>query len=739
MSTARFGVVVVVFLTTVIAVACNGDGSLQADVADAGAEEASASPYGLDRRPSNTTCVAPPRPPPAGPVTFQRVYDAVPGLTNNVIMMVQRPADPSRWFAAIRQGTVVSFSSSGTGAASLVADLGSLAGVAVNADGEGGLLAFVFHPKFALNGQAYVSWTSQSGDSNIGRLVSVDGGQSFTQYASLVTFPRGSQHCGGGLAFGKDGFLYASFGDAGGSFRGQDASLPYYAKIIRIDVDTPPPPGETFVVPGDNPFKNGGGHPATFAYGFRNPFRFSFDRESGDLWIADVGDNRWEEIDVVRAGGNYGWPCREGAHDHTPSAVNPAQCPSMLGLAEPVAEIEHVPAGARRAITGGVVYRGLAIPSLVGTYVFGDSSTTELSSLSFDPVSSAPIIRTLNASGGVSGGWVHFAEDVDGEVYAVGLDGPIYKLVPAAPATASAFPDRLSRTGCVEPGNPKRPAAGLVPYRVNAELWSDGARKERWIALPDGKSITIGEGGDFLLPVGAVAMKTFSLGPTLVETRLLVRHDDGEWAGYSFEWDDAQTDALLLPSNKVKRVAGQDWYFPSRIDCLGCHTASAGRTLGLELSQLNGTYLYESTGRTANQLTTLEHVGLLGILGAGAASLPVLPQPFGGGDVEARARAYLHANCAHCHRPLNSLRADIDLRFSTPLSDTRTCNAASRVGDLGIADSAILSPGSPARSVLAARLRTLGVNRMPPVASRVVDAAGTALVEQWITSLPSCP
>ena len=167
------------------------------------------------------------------------------------------------------------------------------------------------------------------------------------------------------------------------------------------------------------------------------------------------------------------------------------------------------------------------------------------------------------------------------------------------------------------------------------------------MALPEGKAITVGASGDFDFPIGSVLVKSFSLQGKRIETRLFIRHEDGDWAGYSYEWNDAQTDAVLLPSGKTKPIGDRTWTFPSRSDCKRCHTAAAGHTLGPELGQLNGDLVYGSTNRVANQLATLEHIQMLAApLGKPMADLVAYPKPFGDAPVDARARAYLHANCA---------------------------------------------------------------------------------------------
>ena len=700
--------------------------------------------FGLDARPPNPTCKAPARPPSTAPVSFQRVYQNVQLAAP--MMMAQIPGDGSRWFVALRDGRIVSFSSTApANTPTEVANVATLSGMPVQGQSEGGLLGLAFHPSFAQNGKLYVTWVTTGGGTNfrslVGVLTSTNNGTSFTSYETILgpfDQPAGN-HNGGGIAFGKDGFLYLSFGDGGGggdSFLKGQKKDEFFSKILRIDVDNPAG-AQKYGIPDGNPFKGGGGEPATFAYGFRNPFRFSVDRETGEVWAADVGQNKWEEVDQVKLGGNYGWPCYEGTHEYDLSAQ---RCPDPTGLLDPVVEHEHVPNNSR-SITGGVVYRGKAIPGFVGSYVYGDYEKLEHWALSFDPTTGEPKTQLLNEQG-PNANWVHFAEDQDGEVYAVALNqGSIHKLVPAqGGGGASTFPDRLSKTGCVDPADPKRPASGLVPFGINAPLWSDGAAKERWLALPDGATITVKDDGDFDFPSGTVLVKTFLLGGKRIETRLFVRHDDGVWAGYTYEWLDDESDAVLLPSSKTKKIGAQDWYYPSRSDCVRCHSEAAGRSLGPELGQLNGDLVYPSTNRISNQLKTLEHIGMFSApLGKPVEQIVAFPDPLGTGPLEARARAYMHSNCASCHRPQGPAGGDLDLRFATTLGATKACGIDPQRGDLGVAGAKLLAPGDPAKSMLAVRTRASGANRMPPLASSVVDEQGAKVLEDWIRSITACP
>ena len=722
--------------------------------------------FGLDSRPPNATCKPPARPPNASPLAFQQVYQNLSLGTPMVLDHI--PGDGSKWFGAQRGGTIVSFPSASPMPADVkqVADVGALAGIGVETNGEGGLLGMAFHPKFAANGRLYVSFTGNDTASctappaasnygactmrsHVGYLTSTDGGATFTKYDEVLVFDQTSatNHKGGCARFGNDGYLYLSFGDGGqgddpftwdGVVHNGQSTKPFFSKVLRIDVDNPAN-GKPYGIPAGNPFAAGGGAPEVFAYGFRNPFRFSFDRATGDLWLGDVGQNHYEEIDFVKAGGNYGWSCREGFHDYF--ATNPQQCPNgTAGLTDPVLEQEHIPQNSR-AIIGGLVYRGKAIPSFVGGYVWGDEVQTKLYSMTIDPATLKPVFGEI--PGAPTANWVELAEDVDGEIYAVALNNQIWKMIPGANGEVGpdTFPDKLSKTGCVDPANPKNPASGLVPYTVNAPLWSDGAEKRRWMALPDGATITVQSDGDFDFPIGTVMMKEFSLGGKRIETRLLMRHDDGGWAGYTYEWLDDESDAVLLPSSKAKTVGSQQWYYPSRSDCTRCHSDAADHTLGPELGQLNGDFVYPSTNRVSNQLHTLEHIGMFGApLGKPVDQIVAYPDPYGSAPADQRARAYVHSNCSMCHRPNGNGGGDLDLRFATAFADMKICNVDPQRGDLGIAGAKLLVPSAPEKSIVSVRPHALpGANRMPPLASSLVDDKGVSAIDDWIRGVTACP
>ena len=339
-----------------------------------------------------------------------------------------------------------------------------------------------------------------------------------------------------------------------------------------------------------------------------------------------------------------------------------------------------------------------------------------------------------------------FGEATDGELYALSyFGGTIHRLdFSTGSSGGPVAPALLSETGCVDPANPSQPAAGLVSYSINAGFWADGALKERFVALPNGTRFDSAADGDWIAPSRSVFLKTFRLDSRLIETRLLMRQVDGDWAGYSYEWNDAQTNANLVASGgKTKVIQGtpQTWTFPGRGQCLQCHVGSAGFSLGLETAQMNRSHTYPQTGRAANQLVTLSApaIAMLAPVVTNPATQAVLPDPFGGGSVTARARSYLHTNCAFCHRPGTPIPVNMDFRYDTTLANMQACNATPQSGSLGVPNARIIAPGDPDRSILAVRMNTREpAVQMPPLASHVVDATGVELIRQWIGGLANC-
>jgi len=288
---------------------------------------------------------------------------------------------------------------------------------------ERGLLGIAFHPDFENNGYLYVNYTDLNGDTVISRF-DAPGGQQAADPASEQILLQVDQpyanHNGGGLAFGPDGYLYLGLGDGGSAGDPQENGQSVetlLGKLLRIDVDG----SESYAIPADNPFASGGGQGEIWAYGLRNPWRFSFDRATHDLYIGDVGQGEWEEIDFLPAGSpggtNFGWDLREGAHTFGGAA------PGTAGLTEPVWEYNH---SQGCSVTGGVVYRGQALPAWQGIYLFGDYCSGNIWGL-------ANIGGTWQSDLFFQSGFMitSFGEDEAGEVYLADHSGQVYRLEPA--------------------------------------------------------------------------------------------------------------------------------------------------------------------------------------------------------------------------------------------------------------------------------------------------------------------
>ena len=283
--------------------------------------------------------------------------------------------------------------------------------------GERGLLGLAFHPRYSSNGRFFVNYTrGQDGATVIAEYRKSSNPDKADPHASiLLVIPQPySNHNGGMIAFGPDSLLYIGMGDGGSGgdpenrAQNRDELL---GKFLRIDVDGPPP----FRIPPDNPFVGQPGKPEIFALGLRNPWRFSFDRKTGELWAGDVGQDSWEEINVIEKGKNYGWRLLEGTHCFKPATG----CRLVPNVADPLTEYSHE--HGRCAVTGGYVYRGTRLPALQGTYLFGDFCSGEIWGYR-----NGETRLLLESDLRISS----FGEDREGELYVVGYQGLIMKIVP---------------------------------------------------------------------------------------------------------------------------------------------------------------------------------------------------------------------------------------------------------------------------------------------------------------------
>ena len=644
--------------------------------------------------------------------------------------MVLEPDLERYWFVAEQDGDVWRFDNDrGSQDQSRVLRLASR----VETGFELGLLGIALHPNFQENGFLYAHFSEREYGQLKGRVSRFtwdDSAGEFDADSELVVMdvnqPYGN-HNGGTITFGPDGYLYWALGDGGSAGdplgHGQNTDT-VLGSIVRIDVDG----GIPYAIPPDNPFASGGGAPEIFAWGLRNPYSMHVDPVTGDIWTGDVGQNAWEEMDRIELGGNYGWKIKEGTHCY---AVTPCDDPSLI---DPIIEYPNPSGGA--SVVGGPVYRGASIPSLQGTVLYSDFYTGELWGITWDPVT-AEAESTLFAveSGRYFSG---FAQDGDGEVYVMSYyDGQLFSVTPGSGTPVSTIPANLIETGCVDLDDPSQPAEGLVPYGVSAQLWSDGAEKQRWMAVPDGEVVTVDAEHQLQFPVGTVLVKSFSRDGQRLETRLMVHHDEDGWAGYSYAWSPDGTTATYSPGGSAIPVPSGHWQVPSTAQCMQCHTQASGQTLGLELGQLTEPVEY-GPGRIADQLTTLMHIGLLeDVTDVDFEPLPAVDDA--GASLEARARAVLHTNCSNCHREGGTGRSEMDLRFMTPLSEMGACDVAPESGDLGTADARLIAPGDPDRSMIAVRMGVRGLGQMPPLATQAVDTEGLAVVRDWIASMEDCP
>lgn len=695
---------------------------------------------GLDQRPSNTTCVAWARSTAQDSISLSRFtslsFDAP-------VALLQAPRDDQHWYVVEQGGTVRRFDTTAPNASSEVINLSSR----VRSGGEMGLLGMAFHPAFPTDNRVYLSYTTGSPlVSRVSSFRSNDSGATIDPSSEVVLLtvdqPE-TNHNGGNIAFGPDGNLYVGFGDGGGGGdahgnpgNGQELTT-LLGKMLRINVNAV----GSYAIPPSNPFsqnaqcpaagRNTGECPEIFAWGFRNPWRWSFDRLTGSLLVADVGQNAWEEVDQVTLGGNYGWRCREGAHDYSSASTN--GCGSAK-LIDPVAEYGH---DLGNSITGGYVYRGTQSTALQGKFLFGDFGSGRIWAW-IPEAASTPRQPTLLLQSGLS--ISAFGQGNDGELYVVDYGGGLHHINFQRATTGGTIPTTLSATGCVNPNDPSKPASGLIPYTVNAAFWSDGADKERWLAIPDGQQVDVREDGDWALPNGSVLMKSFRLADRLIETRLLLHHPDGSWSGATYEWNAAQSDASLISGGAIRDLGnGQSWEFPSESQCLECHTNVSGRALGLNTAQLNRAYTYPQTQRTANQLDTLSAIAVLNPP-LNPSVEPALADPHDTtASLEARARAYLDSNCSQCHQPSGPTPSAMDLRATTSLAAMNVCDEPPQSGDAGLGvDARLIKPGDADRSIVIERMNRRDGLAMPPLGSLRVDADGVSLMRDWVASLSSC-
>ncbi len=626
-------------------------------------------------------------------------------------------------------------------------------------DIDGLAVGLAFHPDYEHNGYLFIGLNGpEKGPKKTSQVVryTVDRQAPHRidpQSKQLIIEWPSDGHNGDDLAFGNDGFLYVSSGDgtsdSDGNLTGQTLD-DLLGAVLRIDVDHPDP-GRNYGVPKDNPFVDRpGARPELWAYGLRNPWRLSYDKESGQLWVGNNGQDLWEQVYLIRKGANYGWSLTEGSHIF--------QAQRKAGpdpISPPTAEHHHNEA---RSLTGGRVARGARLPELVGAYIYGDWSTGRIWGIKHDGTKTLWLRELADTPFNITG----FGTDHAGELYVIDQLSGFHRLEATTDAdrVSTPFPTRLSETGLFASASPMKPHPAAIPYDVAAPQWADGASIERFVAIPGLERIEqkpqLNAGGSWTLPNGSVLVQTLGLNvagarkkpaKTRVETRLLTRQQ-GEWVGYSYRWNPEQSDAALVRAagdSETFEVADPDepggrreqlWRFPARTECMVCHARAFGFFLGFTPLQLDRDRDYEGT--VADQLRTLEHIGVFqGDLPRRRDDRPRLVNPYETkGSLETRVKSYLHVNCSICHIQAGGGNSRMELGFTTALGKMRLIDETPVHDRFNLDDARLVAPGSPERSVLYQRITRRGAGQMPPLVSTEIDREAAELIAAWIRGLP---
>ena len=728
----------------------------------------------LTRVPNTTLTNVPPQP----PVFGYTVNNAFPGLSiTQPVCLAAPPGETNRLFILNKLGFMVAITNLAAPTKTFTLS------VPVMSDSESGLIGLTFHPGFATNGYFYIFSSRSNGVNNrvqcISRfqMTSTNNNIALTnsEQVLIAQIDRAGNHNGGDLHFGPDGYLYASVGDEGaqynGDFNAQSITNFFFSAILRIDVDkrpgnllpNPSPYNSTnYFIPADNPFigvTNFNGHTfaATnvrtefFSVGYRNPWRFNFDPVTDIIYVGDVGQDLFEEIDIITNGANCGWPFYEGLHVAT--NLYPTQ-PGIYftnvppNLVFPIQEYPHSGTSTLigNSVIGGIVYRGNRLSQLYGDYVFTDNGSGNVWMLRYNVTNTVPYQQIAVASGPSS----LYADPRNGDVLIAQINSSsIGRLDYNSTSNGAPLPPTLSDTGVFSNVSNLTVNAGIVPYDINVPFWSDNAIKTRWFSLPNTNlAFGFNADGNWSFPTGTVWIKHFELELTngvassrqRLETRLLVKNDNGIY-GVTYRWGSSLTNATLVPEEGLDEsfvihdgltTHTQVWHYPSRNECSLCHTPAAGFALGFNTAQLNKSFDY-GTGPT-NQLATLANAHYFSNAIPNIQTLRALA-PATNTDVslEYRVRSYLAANCAQCHQPGGTPEAQWDARITTATADAGLVNGT-LVNNLGNGSAHVLTPGSVANSVMLTRLANLDALHMPPLDTTVVNTQAVALISAWVTN-----
>jgi glucose/arabinose dehydrogenase len=660
---------------------------------------------------------------------------------------------------------------------------------------DNGLLAMAFHPNYnqngffflyyaiQVNGQLYQRVARFKATGTAGNYNTATSANPATETPLLTMHDRAGNHNGCDMDFGPDGYLYISLGDEGYGTDERDQARyinkGFWGHVLRLDVDNNPanlPPNPhtqpsaefpsaihagTYRVPADNPFIGGTswhGEPVqpnkvrteAFATGFRSPFRFTIDQPTGRIFLGDVGEATYEEVNEVVKGGDYGWSWREGMHDFEGEPEPTEPPPGYENFRkDPIFEYDHTDDGVGNdaVITGttvcsGLVYRGNQFPELQGKLLIAEifrgggiiAALTETSPgvWSGERVALQPEV-------------VDFGIDPrNGEPLLCSMQGTIYKLSRTG-TTGTPPPATLSATGAFADLTTLAPNDGIVPYAPNVDFWSDHAKKSRWFSIKNTTdTMTWSATGHWTFPVGMVWIKHFDFETTRgnpatrrkLETRFLVKTATGIY-GLSYRWRADQTDADLVEENGFTEVIpssspAQTWRYPSRGECMSCHTKVAGHALSFNTPQMNREHDYG--GDALNQIMALSGAGYFSDPATDVASQPAFARADDLTEsLEWRVRSYLAANCVQCHQPGGAARGLWDARHTTPLDSANLINGL-LMHSGGDSANRFMVPNDPGHSMVLKRQQGNGVPRMPPLATSERDLAAEKLITKWIYS-----
>lgn len=675
-----------------------------------------------------------------------RLVRAFPALSfSGPVFVTAPPDDTNRLFVLEQSGTIRVFENrDDVTSSSLFLDIRSLVEDGRN---EQGLLGLAFDPDFATNRRFYVNFTASSGcapdngEPGCTKIVRFEASTGDPDSADPDTeelvfeFPQpNNNHNGGMLAFGPDGFLYIGVGDGGGSYDPDDAAQDLTSNlgsILRLDVRDSAPS----LFPDSNPFVDvPGAAGAIFHYGLRNPWRFSFDRVKGDLWIGDVGQNEWEEIDFLPVGTpggvNFGWDLCEGTED-----AGSKDC-SSISSTPPVIQYPH-PNSSGASVTGGYVYRGDQFAELQGVYIYADYISRVISA--WDLNSGESPIEIGSSSQGIAS----FGEDQNGEILAVApWPGYLYRFErrdQSSGGVSGAFPTLLSETGIFSDVEELEVEPGVIPYEVTASLWSDGALKRRWVALPGSEQISFHAQEAWGFPIGTATIKHFELerpdgSLRRLETRIMLRQET-DWVGLTYRWNDAQTDAELLSDSldEVIDLGGEEqtWHYPGPLECLGCHTIAAGRVLGARTRQLG--FPLSIPGPNGSQLNDWICRGLFDSeVGEPDSYDRYASLEDTSASRDLRVRSHLTVNCATCHQPGAPAPGDLDFRFDPPVEDLNLIDVSPTEGNLGLADARRITAGDKDSSVVWLRMASGDPEIRMARGTLLPNSDAVSLVGEWI-------